>query len=447
MRIYLVIAVRNLIQARRRSLFLGGAVSVVTMLLVLLLSLSAGVSHNLIEAATTLSAGHVNVSGFYKSNPSDASPIVTDYKKVMKVIEENTPGLDYVIDRHRGWAKVVSPTGSIQSGLAGIEVENESVLFDSLQLAMESEYIEGGRDEVLGDPLRLAEPKTAMLFESQAERLGVGVGDVVTVRSEAAGGQANTIDLTVVAVARDVGLLSSWTVFTPKSAILELYQLKPSTTGAIQVYLKDIDDADAVMSTLRQALAEEGYRLMDYLPQPFFFKFDIVSGEDWTGQKLDLTSWSDEVSFLVWILTALDSISFTLVAILLAIIAIGILNTMLMSVRERTQEIGTLRAIGMSKREVLFMILLEALILGLVATTLGAMVGSLIAAGVDAAEIRVPVEALRAILLSDVLSLRVEAGRVAMAVFGLTAFTGFAALWPSIRAARMQPVTAIHKVD
>lgn len=447
MRIISLIAIRNLLQARRRSFFLGGAISIVTMLLILLVSLSAGISRNLVEAATTLSAGHVNVSGFYKSTPSASSPIITDYAQVRKIVEANTPGLDYVIDRHRGWAKVVSPTASLQSGLSGIDVAQEDVLFEAIQLAKESEYLDGGRDEVLGDPGQLANDATALLFASQARRLGVTVGDVVTVRSEAAGGQANTIDLTVVAVARDVGLLSSWTVFTPTSAILDLYQLRPTTTGAIQVYLDDIDDAAAVMSHLREVLAKEGYILMDYLPQPFFFKFDAVASEDWTGQKLDLTTWRDEVSFLVWILTALDSISFTLVSILLAIIAIGILNTMLMAVRERTQEIGTVRAIGMSKRQVLALILVEALFLGAAATTLGALVGSLIAIGLDAAQIRVPVEALRAILLSDVIALRVEPGKVVLAIFSLTAFTGFAALWPSIRAARMQPVTAIHKVD
>lgn len=443
----LAIAFRNLLQARRRSLFLGGAIGIVTTLLVVLLSLSAGISAQLVDAATHLSTGHVNVAGFYKSNPTASSPIITQAKRMREIVEKNTPGLDYTLERHRGWAKIVSPTGTIQAGLAGLTVAEEQRLFDSLQLARESEYVEGGRDEIIGDPQRLAEPRTAMLFASQAKKLGAIVGDVVTVRTEASGGQSNTIDLTVVAVARDVGLLSSWTVFTPTSTILEVYQLQPDTTGAVQIYLKDIDRAGAVMSHLRQVLAKEGFVLMDHVPQPFFFKFDSVASEDWTGQKLDLTTWDDELSFLVWILTALDTISVTLVLILLAIIAIGILNTMLMAVRERTQEIGTLRAIGMSKRRVLFMVLAEALLLGALATLGGALLGALIAVSVDAAEISVANEALRAILLSDTISMRVELPKVLAAVGALTLFTGFAALWPALRAARLQPVTAIHKVD
>ena len=57
-----------------------------------------------------------------------------------------------------------------------------------------------------------------------------------------------------------------------------------------------------------------------------------------------------------------------LIVILIAIIIIGIMNTMWIAIRERTREIGTLRAIGMHRREVLWMFLLESLMLGLFAT-------------------------------------------------------------------------------
>lgn len=441
------IAIRNLLQARRRTLFLSLAIGIVTALLIMLSALSAGVSSSVIDTATTLSAGHVNVAGFYKTYPTDSSPIITNQQEVREVVIENTPGLDYVIDRHRGWAKVVSETGSIQVGLTGIDAEQEQVLFESIQLAPRSEYVEGGGPEVEGDLSRLAEPNSALLFASQAEQLGVGVGDMLTVRGEMMRGGANTVDLVVVAVASDVGLLSSFSVFVPTQAILQLYQLQPHTTGAIQVYLDDIDDSDEVAAQLRVALATAGYEVMEPDPRPFYMKFDSVSSEDWVGQRLDITTWEDEVSFLQWILTGLDTISFTLIAILIAIIAIGIMNTMLISVRERTQEIGTLRAIGMSKNRVLAMFMLEAVILGLFATVVGATIGALISIGIDAAEIRVPIDALRAILLSDTVNMKVDLGSMLSSIVILTLFTVLAALWPAVRAARLQPVTAIHKVD
>jgi len=446
MGIFFQIAFRNLIQSRRRSVLLSLAVAIVTALLVLLNSLSAGISSNLVSAATTLSAGHINVAGFYKAKPSDSSPIVTNKDELREVLM-TTPGLDYLIDRHRGWAKVVSATGSIQAGLYGIEAAQEEVLFRSLQLAARRDYVEGGDAKTLGNPRDLAQPNTTMLFATQAKRLGVEVGDVVTVRAESPGGRTNTVDLTVIAVMADVGLLSSWSVFMPTETLLELYQLSPTTTGGFMLYLKDIDDASGTMGELRVRLTEAGYTLMDYRPEPFFFKFEQVAGEDWTGQKLDLTTWEDEVSFLTWILTALDTVSFSLIAILFAIIAIGIANTMIISVRERTREIGTLRAIGMHRKNVLLMFLLEALMLGVFATLVGALMGALIATGINALEIRVPIEAVRAILLSDVLRLKVELGQTLFSVFMLTIFTGLSALWPALRGARMQPVEALQAIE
>ena len=80
-------------------------------------------------------------------------------------------------------------------------------------------------------------------------------------------------------------------------------------------------------------------------------KFETVNREDWTGQKLDVTTWEDEISFMTWTLTALQGLSFVLIVILIAIIVIGIMNTMWIAIRERTREIGTLRAIGMQRRD------------------------------------------------------------------------------------------------
>lgn len=444
-RVFLEIATRNLAQAKQRSALLSIAVAGVTMLLVLLLSLTQGITDNLITASTTLSAGHVNVAGFFKATTNDAAPIVQDAARVRKIVEENTPGLDFVIDRQRAWGTVVSPTTSLQSALAGIEISEERHLVDVLQLVAESEYKEDGRPEVIGDPARLSEPRTAVIFASQAKRLDVTIGDVLTLRSQTFRGQTNTVDVTIIAVARDIGLLSNFAIFVPKETILELYQLSPRTTGAVMVYLKDIHQAENVLGHLTEVLANEGFEVMDHMAQPFFAKFDIVSGEDWTGQKLDITTWEDEIAFLTWILTALDTISFFLISILAVIIAIGMMNTMWIAVRERTKELGTIRAIGMTRRGVLILFMLEATILGLIASTTGALVGAFIALSVNAIRVPVPIEAVQAILLSDTLVLAVRPWHVLLAILALTLWTGLSALWPSIRAARLQPVEAIHE--
>lgn len=446
MGVFLSIAFRNLVQARRRTLLLGVALGAVTGLLVLLLALSEGIGDTMIRSATTLASGHVNVGGFFKARSSIAAPVIRRTSEIRAAIHREIEGVEHIVDRARGWARLVSAESSIQVGLTGIEVSEETRLLDTIQLAEEQTYVEGGRPRVQGSPQRLAEGPTVMLFAAQARRLGVRVGDPLTLIAETLNGQRNSIEVTVAAVAKDIGFLSNFSVFVPKSVVRTLYRLGDDVSGVVQIYLRDHRRSVQAMNEVRAILESSGHALMPHEPRPFFAKFSTVTGEAWTGQRLDISTWRDEVSFLGWILTAVDTMSLTLVSTLLVIIGIGIMNSMWISVRERTNEVGTLRAIGMSRARVLGMFLLEAVMLGLVATTLGALLGASVALGVDAAEIPIPVPAVQAILMSDALHLVVEPLELVFAVLGFTAVAGLSALWPALRAARLQPVTAIHHV-
>src|SRR5439155_4328148 len=120
-----LIAVRSLLSHKRRSFLLGGAIAGVTALLIILVGVSVGMRETMLVSATTLMSGHVNVAGFYKVTAGQAAPIVTDYEKIRDIVKKNVPEIDYTVVRGRGWAKIVSDTGSIQSGLGGIEIDNE----------------------------------------------------------------------------------------------------------------------------------------------------------------------------------------------------------------------------------------------------------------------------------------------------------------------------------
>lgn len=447
MGIYLLIATRNLLQAKRRTFLLGGALAFVTVLLVLFQSLLQGATDNMVRSAVTLSTGHVNVAGFFKETISDSSPVVLEADEIRKIIEANTPGLDYVIDRGRGFGKLVSDTSSVLAGITGVDAAQESRLVQALTLAKESDYHEGGSDERKGDLSRLGEKGSIVIFADHAKRLKVQVGDAITLTSQTFKGVSNSAQVTVVAIAEDIGMLSMWSTFVAQETVFTLYQLRPDTTGSLMIYLQDITKAPEVMVHLREVFKQKGYELMEHEGEPFFQKFQTVQGEDWTGQKLDLTTWDDEVSFLTRIVNGLNFVGFLLVFILLVIIVVGIVNTMWISVRERTNEIGTLRAVGMQRRSVLTMFLTEALVLGLGATVAGSLVGAAIGAGLHAAQLKVPVDAFKMILLSDTFQFSLTPGQLVFAVLLLTGITGVSALWPALRAARMEPVTAIQTVN
>jgi ABC-type lipoprotein release transport system permease subunit len=425
------IALRSLFQHRRRAIFLVSAIALVTGLLVLLNALSTGISETMIRAATTLSSGHVNVGGFFKVTSSQCGPVVTEYEKVVKVVEQNVPELAHWVHRGRGWAKVISDSGSTQVGVTGIDITNEPDFKRVVSV------VSGNIDD-------LSQPNTMLIFESQVERLKVKVGDAVTLSAQTNRGAANTVDCRIVAIAKDMGLMSKFGTFVPVETTRSLYQLRPDTTGAIQLYLKPryVADAAAIAARLRNTLEKAGYRVMDPDANPFWMKFQTVNREDWTGQKLDVTTWEDEVSFLTWTLKVLSVLKLVLLTILIAIVVTGIMNTMWIAIRERTREIGTLRAIGMQRWGVLRMFLFESFQMGIIGTAAGAVGGSLVAALVNLAEIKVPLS-VQLFLMSDELHLAVHVSSLVSAAVMITGITTLAALYPAYRAASLPPVSAM----
>ena len=426
------IAFRSLTQHTRRTLFLGAAVAAVTALLVLLTALATGARESMLHTATTLVTGHLNIGGFFKVTAGQSAPAVTNYRAVMDAAKKALPEMAFAVQRGRGWAKAISETGSMQVGIGGIDIRNEPEFKQVLRIQS-------------GDINGLEQPGTILLFDNQATKLDVKVGDAVTISAPTTRGANNTIDLRVVAIAKGIGLLSSWNVYIPGQSMRALYQVNTDTTGAIHVHLKPeyADQLNPLAARLRTALEAAGFRVMQADARPFWMKFETVNREDWTGQKLDVTTWEDELSMMTKLLAALQWITRLLITVLLAIVVIGIMNTMWIAIRERTREIGTLRAIGMQRTGVLWLFLLESLLLGLIGTVIGALFGIAVAVGLNALHIPVPISA-QIILMSDHLRLVIHPEQVVRAVVTITAITGLAALYPALRAARLRPVTAMQ---
>ena len=164
------------------------------------------------------------------------------------------------------------------------------------------------------------------------------------------------------------------------------------------------------------------------------------------GQKLDLTTWREEVSFLLWILTGFATLRWLLMTVIFVVIVVGIMNTLYISIRERTREIGTLRAIGMTRWGVRRLFLAEAILLGIGAGGIGALLGVATSLLVNAARIHIPMEAMQAIMMTDVVHLEVRGPDVALSILVLPVVTALAALLPANLAARLRPAGAIHHV-
>ncbi|WP_310722838.1 FtsX-like permease family protein [Streptomyces sp. N2A] len=126
------------------------------------------------------------------------------------------------------------------------------------------------------------------------------------------------------------------------------------------------------------------------------------------------------------------NVFYALLSMALAIAALGIANTLAMSVLERRKEIGTLRALGLDRAGVTRMIRLEALLLGTLGATLGTVMGVFLG------------WALGRTLQESVVGyeLVLPWGRLALGVLIALAGALLASLWPARRAARVDIAAA-----
>lgn len=426
------IAFLSLWQHRRRTGVLMTAIGLVTALMVTMLGIGEGMNRSLVETSTTLMSGHINVAGFFKVTAGQAAPVVTRAQEVLATIKKEVPELIYVASRGRGWAKVVSETNSTMIGLGGIDITQEQGLREALKVK------EGKLED-------LSKPGSIMLFEEQAATLNVRVGDALTISAPTPRGTNNTVDVTVVAIVKGMGMMSQFSCFMNEVTLRQLYQLKDDTTGALQIYLPtaDLGEIKKVQARLRDGLTRAGYTVLDEDPRAFWFKFENVSREPWVGQRLDLTNWHDEVSFVAWTVDLMSFISFFLGTVLLAVIGVGIMIVMWISIRERTREIGTLRAIGMQRTSVLLMFLTEGFLLGFLATAGGAVLGVALSLFLNSAHVPLPV-GVQFVLLSDKLVVLPTVQWVVATVTFITLVVTFISVIPSFIAAQLKPVSAMQ---
>ena len=149
----------------------------------------------------------------------------------------------------------------------------------------------------------------------------------------------------------------------------------------------------------------------------------------------------DELDEIRTVFLIIDSVLGLLGGISLLVASFGIANTMIMSILERTREIGIMKAIGAEDREIKLIFFVEAAVIGVV----GGVVGVLVAWGISALANRL---AYRFVLKPQGASfidffdlpLYLTAGAILFALLVSIA----AALYPASRAARIDPVRALR---
>ncbi len=214
---------------------------------------------------------------------------------------------------------------------------------------------------------------------------------------------------TVSGVLEEIGTVASG--ISPDDAIFIPYETGikyltgKNVSPTLTVIAEDVDQVNAVMEQIETVLAES-------YPEAVFTMSDA-------GSKMEAANQSNETLTLLLI---------SMAVIVFFVGGIGIMNVLFVSVKERTNEIGILKAIGCSQKDILVEFLLEASCISLV----GAILGVICAAGITP--------------LIEYFSVRVElsvSGAVLSLAFGILTGTVFG-FYPALKASRLVPVVALN---
>ena len=162
------------------------------------------------------------------------------------------------------------------------------------------------------------------------------------------------------------------------------------------------------------------------------------------GLGVEIKTWSQLADYYHEVTKLFNGVFDFLQIIVLIIAALSIANTMMMAVMERTPEIGSIRALGATRYEVMMLFITEACYLGLIGSVIGVLLGILLANGITAADITIPTPPGS----SQNYPIRIF---ISWTILLQTAFTGTvvavaASIYPAFKASRLQINQAMRSV-
>lgn len=214
----------------------------------------------------------------------------------------------------------------------------------------------------------------------------------------------------VVGVISEMGTVASG--INPDTAIFIPYETGikyitgESISPTITVIAEDVNQVDTIIANVKTVLG-------DSYPNAEFTISDA-------GSKMDAASASNDTLTLLLI---------SMAVIVFIVGGIGIMNVLFVSVKERTNEIGILKALGCSRRDILLEFLLEASCISMI----GAVIGVLLALGITP--------------IIETFSVRVElsaSGAILSLLFGVVTGSLFG-FYPAYKASRLIPVVALNQ--
>lgn len=251
------------------------------------------------------------------------------------------------VERMEAVDGVANVDASLKSGrafIAGDQPEAATVvaLTEHTTQSLGLEFVEGSFDSLTDDTLAVS--------DTYADSKDIAVGDEASLIL--ADGTPKTFEITAIISTELVN-----TPFYSSEEVFSSLQLDSVSTGIILIDVADGYDIDTVKQDVIDAVSD-------------MYLFQVFDKDEYVGQI------AASIDMVLTMLYALLGLS-------IVIAALGIVNTLSLSVSDRTREIGLLRAIGLSKAGVRASIFIESIILSLLGAIIGILVGIPLAVGLN----------------------------------------------------------------
>lgn len=407
MRTWFAIAWRNLSRQGRRSLITASAMAVSVALCMCSICVNEGTYGQMFEVMVEQQLGHVLVSHpDYLAERSMYDTIPDAAAAVARV--EATPGVAASTPRLKGYGLLGGPERSAGVQLVGIDPEREA------RVTPLEERVKQGTWLVPG------EHGTVLLGDKLAAELGVGVGDEVVAVTQAADGSLGN------ALYRVTGVFRSGDAQMDRSgAYLHLADLQellalPDQVHGITILASNPEVLGPTVEALRAGAPDQ----------------QVLPWQEVSPQTAQLLSMQDAAAVMI-------------LGIVFLVASFGVVNTMLVSVFERTREFGVMRALGVGPAQLVTMVILEAVLLACLAAVLGLVLGGsgvayLTLHGIDFSASIPDGFDMNGVVIDPVLRGRFRLQPVVMNVTTLIVVSALAAVWPATRAAWIKPIDAIR---
>ena len=397
------LAFKNLRRNLRRTLISSVAVVSGVALMIVGTGLIGGLDEGYIRAQIDSQSGHVSVYGPGLEPGGQTNP-VSELEPVPGEIRKKLEGT-VVAERLKFDARVIVGADAVRGIGIGYQPEADPKVFRRVD-----QDLQGSWPEDTGEP-------GVVIGKGMASLLRLELGDRVTLQTRTAPGAQNAMSWPLVGIVHAHNpAVDNFAVFLPLEQAQDLVRAEGPSQLAVR--LQSRGDSDAFARGLQEGLPE-GWVAEAYTTQ----------AED----LLQINKLREKALRLI-------------IAVILAIAATGIANTVIMSVYERIREVGTLAAMGMKPRVIRRLFLIEGAIMGFLASLAGAGIGAKInhhfsTVGFDVGNLP---ESSSQVAFSTTIYTSFSWGMVVLAVLFGVSVAILASLWPARFAAGLEPATAVR---